>query len=501
MGAKLLITGCDREVNVSKDTPLIISREWIEALLSRKVSVADLQATISYREEDGKFYLEHHRGTTIYNNESLESGIMIPLEDQSAIAMGSGKTGVFILFYDDELRQKKIDSDFIKSITLDYEKIKSASERLARELYCDAPRKLNPFITFTLEYIMRKFKCHRGVFYKVDGTNLQPVIAKAPKRFNPPRKILDAVWESKIPQMFNITDVVDSAAEVSNSIANDNVCSAVGLPLMLGEKMVGLLYLDILQNSARLGDRELSVLCSLLPSITVLYVTMAEAERERVKAYDLFSAFCESNASDYFKVVSVPSRGYGFLRACLDGEIGVFVHLKFRSGATEDYTLLVAAYALILGVLDHATRGISIKNSRKIFEALSSVAHRFQNLNISIGTIVVDSDSLLTFTGYGDICLVAKPDKRIAFDTKTTSDYFEIDGRRVSEDHSFEVLPGTRLFLTVNEPNAVGSRMEKSVSFVGTRDALRKGRMGGLLVEYSKGDTSVDDGYKEIKLD
>ena len=498
--AYLLCQAVNRTVEI-KDDVLIVAGEWITRLLGREIiSISNPHARIEDTEKG--YRLTALNGRTVYSGQLVKPGEKVYLEHYGVVQFGDPKDGVIFIFNDIEQQQMWDDAQVVQQAEIDIEKVKTASEKLSQELFRKSPRTLRPFIRHLLEFIMEKFKCHRGVLYRVEGSKWKPLIAKAPKSFNPPDKIIRSVWETKKPQRFSLDEVVDEEEDLSRSIVEDQVCSAICFPLTRDkDRIIGVLYVDVIESVVRLGTRELAVLCSLLPAVSAILDILLEAEKEKIRAKSLLQSFCRQNATDRMKVVVVnPSmHTFGFAKAILDGDIFVYCTLVFKPGVRSDFSTLVAACAVIASTVEFTCRSISSDNSEEVFVQVGEVCReRFSELNISIAVATVTFQKLLTFAAYGEVRLIVKPKARNAFyNVSNLTHLNNAMGQSVLEE-CFELQDNTFFYLTGEDEEEMCSVFDSSGSFEAAKVLLESREKGGLLSKLNEGGDG--DGWKEIKL-
>jgi len=377
----------------------------------------------------GTYRIGKKDGNTIVNGVPLSAPLT--LEHNSAILFGDKKKGAIFIFKDPAQEKRLFDTQRLAKIkTYDFATLKNSAEQMSRKFFREAPNTLTAYCGYLLKFLKENFRIQRGVVYHVvekpiGGWVCKPLqaIAATKTLVDPPRTIMDKVWETREPQRFSLTEAGGSE-ELSRSIVENNVYSAICFPLMAGgnkdkskNRLLGVLYMDTLEEAVQLSEDDLLVLCTIMPGISALFKTLLEHQCDRLEAYRVVSSFTEPNNIlwadsclvnkdlNSISTVRAGSQGIAFL---------IFIHIAQLNPNIVDIVLQVSAYSGILALIDASKLDPEFGDGL-IGDIHNFIGQKFPSLRVSVGIAIVEHNGEARFHGVGDLSIAVKPPQRKSF--------------------------------------------------------------------------------------
>jgi hypothetical protein len=263
------------------DDPVIFSLEWLQALGLKCKNVSAAHARI--RRDSESVIMETLDGSTWVNGVSIAPSSTIKINHNDVIVLGHPKQGCIVIFKDEAQATRRMETSKVRAIGVELINKKNVAEKLSRDFFNRMPRSLSQFSKFLLDFLEQNFHINRGVVYRVDNKKWIPIVAKAPQNFVPPRYILDQVWETKEAKRFSTTEVEDPD-DLSRSIVENKVCSSICFPMFHSDTLIGILYIDTLEDKEALTQEDLLLLSALMPGMEGVFSVLLYQETVRQQA-------------------------------------------------------------------------------------------------------------------------------------------------------------------------------------------------------------------------
>lgn len=463
---------------------LAIDKEWL-ALMGKRCKGVQHEHAVIIKQGDRRI-LQALTGDTYLNGTLVGQGQKVMLEHDSVLCFGDRKRGAFLIYKDWEQKKRRLDTQKLQAARVDLQSLKSTAEQLIRQLFDHAPTALVPFTEYFLDFLFKKFRIHRGVIYEVQDKRWIPIRARAlSSKFVPPRKILSQVWEERIPVRFELNEAQETG-DISRSIVDNNVNSAICFPLLRKGELVGVLYVDTQRREVLLSREDLVVLCTIMPAVGAYLYLLLSHERRRVSAAETISSFCRPSdlgpnmACEY---INRDLSSFSFARLGRDGSAFFFyVGIENRNKAETDFTLQVAAYCGMFALLD--TYKVYAGELDAILTMLQDyLTGRFPTLRFSVGIVRIMSN-MLVYTGFGRTYLVIKPPKRNSFQACGEDAYYldtEEEGRQPVYAMDYALVANTYFVLSAESGDKLCKTFDRITNLERVKEDIR-GLSGGLFV-------------------
>jgi len=437
-----------KQVNLTDD-PLIIAAEWLALMGKRLKGVEETHARIV--KEGSGYRVEAIFGDTYYNGTLLKPGEGVTMVHNSVLHFGDRKKGAILIYKDFSQSQRLTDAQRLQSARLDLTSLKSTAELFGRKLFSEAPTSLIPFAEYFLKFLEEKFRVQRSVLYEVrDGSRWIPLRARAiSTAFTPPKKILKQVWDERVPVRFDLPTAMETS-EISQSIVDGNVQSAICFPLLREGVLVGVLYMDTQHKSVILSHDDLVVLCALMPAVSAYaYLLMCQERRKLTVDRELKSLAYSDAVEDgptvrlFHKVIFC----YSYVRTMQAKLIFYFVQVQNKNRDEMDFTVQIAAYSGIFSVINTFAGGS--EDIKGVLGAIRSCfLGKFPTLDIAIGVVVLNlNTNALSYTGFGNTFLVIKPPNATSFGACGDDNYYAVD-KEIKYSLVYDVEPGSFFILS-----------------------------------------------------
>jgi len=384
------------------DDPMIMSREWISRL-GRSKGVKDIHARVL--EDDNIYYLQVNDGETMLNALAVSEPKTV-LNHNDVILLGNKRGGAYFIFKNDQQHRRRDDTRKMKLLSLN--KTKNVAEQMTKEFFAECPvSSLPAFARYLMEFMVKKFRIHRGVLYRIAGKKWISVIAlSTTSAFVPPRSILDRVWSHKKPERFSMTEVEDTQ-ELTKSIVSNRVYSAICFPILHKDKLIAVIYVDTQEERVQLSKDDLMILCTLIPAVGGILRVLLGYDTVIRDSIKLISANCVSEYTkgfDYFLLNTAFENGFSCVKAAGNSAFCCFV--KIETGKTLTVSEWVAYYIKCLTAIRQveATYG----QSEVFLRLFDWLLDEHPDLYFHVGILEVSGTSV-QFSGLGAVTLVVKP--------------------------------------------------------------------------------------------
>jgi hypothetical protein len=399
-------------------TAIEVASEWIGLMGKRAEGVVGSEHAWFIPRENG-VYIRAGVGKTYLNGRLLKPEEELPLRDNSVVVLGHKTRGAIFVFKDIVQKNRQMDTRRINAVRFDFTVLKNAAERMNRELFNKAPATLREFSQYLLDFVFAKFRVQRGVVYRVEEKRLIPLAARAmSSSFRPPRLVLNKVWEKKEPCRFELPEA-EETGDISKSIVEGHVQSAICFPLINKGEMIGMLYIDTQKETVRLSEDDLVILCTLMPGVSGYMRVLLTYENERIAVDQHIKALFPVSACEVpgYKLDSfLVSKGISFFSYPFTRDGTLFFvcgNQKPRGTDSKDFLLQATSIGSTLGILSQ--HKLTMENMRKAISAVHEhMQGKFPSLRqgFAIGSF---RNGKLVFAGYGGIYCVVKPPERDAF--------------------------------------------------------------------------------------
>jgi hypothetical protein len=432
-----------------KEDQLIIAREWVTLLGKKIKGVEDAHAVLVRTKE--KIFLRPLSGDTFLNGNRVTEEIA--LEHNCVLLFGSQKSGAVFVFKDLAQNARQQDTKRLRTMRFDFSVLKNAAEKMGRDLFNRAPASLIEFSDYLLNFLFEKFRIQRGVLYRVEESRWIPIRCRAmSSSFVPPKHILQKVWDKREPVHFELSETKETG-DVSKSIVDSHIQSAICFPMINQGNLIGVLYIDTQQESTILSKDDLIMLCTLLPGVSGYMNALLSYERERLEAdRNLMSLLPPVEPFPRVQTTLMNKGVQGFSLA-IKGQDGLAcTHVLLSQGKdNKDFALRSAAYgALLCAVTDPETNNV--------LDAAERVVKWFPTLKVSVGWCLLDAKTL-HFSGRGGAAIVVKPPDRGAF---------------MSDSHlEYEVKPGSYWALVSQKPEDLCTLFDRVKNIDRVKEDLR----------------------------
>lgn len=392
------------------DGTLRVTRDWVTEVDPQARGVEEYHAKI-FR-EDSVYYLEGLQGYTEVTGAVIDRGDKVKLDHNGVILFGSRRGGAIFIFKDFVQSRKLRDTRRLQTMRM--ENLKSAAEQFAREFFSQVPSTLSSFAEYLLDFMFLKFRASRGVLYEVRDRRWIPLKARAMSpKFVPPKSILKRVWDNKEPERFSLKDVAETS-ELSKSIVDNQVQSAICFPMVRARTLMGVLYIDTQEDNVVLSQDDLIVLCAIMPGIGAYLHALLDTERRRAEVYrGIEVSFLNSDSlSDLNLEIIKANKNLDSLSFARKGKKdSSFLFFIKIFGQTREATYKAMVYAGISALLEAFDLSDDLT---AIFDAMNLYFNKFPALKISFCCAHVRMGKL-TLKSQGEANMVMKCPEAPAF--------------------------------------------------------------------------------------
>jgi hypothetical protein len=326
-----------------------------------------------------------------------------------------------------------------------------------KEFYEDCPLDSNitGLCRYTISFLMSKFKTTRGIVYRTIKNRWIPIVAICPEsKYMPSKSLMKEVHTKQEPILFNVLDFDEQ--NIAMSIINNKTYSALCVPIVIKDNMVGVIYLDTLKEDRQLTGEDLMIILNIIPSFSVLFrqainklleknITKEE-KTEQKKETKLESTKEEKIeptklANDFeIKINKILSPLEVVDTFCIGDNFAKIARCHFSSGnmqhcffgyispIEQNYVWSITKTNINSAVVSPSQEDLFLYQLNNQIETIDSKLNTKHYLNLALFTYCVDK-KYLSIILQGDVCLVLQKG--------TDNPYKHSDGKSIENDCLF----------------------------------------------------------------